>query len=96
MVAYVEVGMGTTPREPPRRPHRERDLTSRQRQIQRVYRDSVRQQGRPPSLREIGKAVGLASASSVSYQLSELEKMGLLPRIPSQEAAHPAAAPNES
>jgi repressor LexA len=73
--------MSTTRRKPAERPYRERDLTSRQRQIQRVYRDSMRRQGRPPSLREIGRAVGLASASSVSYQLSELEKMGLVPDI---------------
>jgi repressor LexA len=39
-------------------------------------------------LREIGAAVGLASASSVSYQLSAMEKMGSLPRIPSQEPAY--------
>jgi repressor LexA len=80
--------MSSSSSQPPGRPYRERDLTRRQRQIQQVYRDSVRQRGRPPSLREIGKAVGLASASSVRYQLSTMERMGLLPPIPSQEPAY--------
>jgi repressor LexA len=80
--------MSTSPSEPPGRPYRERELTRRQEQIQRVYRDSVRRRGRPPSLREIGKAVGLASASSVRYQLSTMQAAGLLPPIPSQEPAY--------
>jgi repressor LexA len=80
--------MSTARRERPGRPYRKRDLTPRQQQIQRVYRDSVQRRGRPLSLRQIGAAVGLASASSVSYQLSAMEKMGSLPRIPSQEPAY--------
>ena len=80
--------MSTSPSGLPGQPHRERDLTRRQQQIQQVYRDSVRRRGRPPSLREIGKAVGLASASSVSYQLSTMKSAGLLPPVPSQEPAY--------
>jgi repressor LexA len=80
--------MSTVPRERLGRPYRKRDLTPRQQQIQRVYRDSVQRRGRPPSLREIGAAVGLASASSVRYQLSAMEKMDSLPRVPSQEPAY--------
>lgn len=77
--------MSATPTEP--RDHRP-DLTPRQRQIQEVYRDSVRRRGRPPSLRAIGKAIGLASASSVRYQLAALERKGSLPATPSQEPAY--------
>jgi repressor LexA len=56
------------------------ELTHRQRKIIQVIRDSVRRDGFPPTLREIGNAAGLASASSVSYQLSVLEKKGYLSR----------------
>ena len=56
------------------------DLTARQRMIIRVIGDSVQRCGYAPTMREIGEAVGLASASSVSYQLSELVKKGYLSR----------------
>ena len=59
-----------------------RRLTSRRRQIVEVIDDSVRRNGYPPSMREIGEAVGLASTSSVAYQLSVLEKAGYLSRGP--------------
>ena len=52
----------------------ERELTPRRRRIVQVIEDSVRRNGYPPSMREIGEAVGLASTSSVAYQLSVLEK----------------------
>lgn len=61
-------------------PDPERVLTWRQRKILRVIRDSVQQRGYPPSMREIGDAVGLASISSVSYQLAALERKGYLRR----------------
>lgn len=80
--------MSATPTELPGEPYDKSDLTWRQQQIQSVYRESVRRLGRPPSLRAIGKAVGLASASSVRYQLSVLERRGSLPAIPSQKAAY--------
>jgi repressor LexA len=64
--------------EPPDRV--DRDLTPRQRSIVRVIEDSVRCYGYAPTLREIGDAVGLASTSSVSYQLSRLEEKGYLSR----------------
>jgi repressor LexA len=57
-----------------------RDLTDRQRSIVQVVEDSVRRHGYAPTLREIGRAVGLASTSSVAYQLSSLEKLGYLSR----------------
>ena len=57
-----------------------RDLTPRQRRIVQVIEDSIRLHGYPPTLREIGDAAGLASTSSVSHQLSSLEKKGYLSR----------------
>jgi repressor LexA len=60
----------------------EQELTPRRRKIVEVIDDSVRRNGYPPSMREIGEAVGLASTSSVAYQLSVLEKAGYLSRGP--------------
>ncbi len=62
-------------------------LTPRQRKILEVIRDSVERRGYPPSVREIGEAVGLASASSVAYQLGVLEKKGHLRRDPNRPRA---------
>ncbi len=62
------------------RPAQEHVLTWRQRKVLRVIQDSVRQRGYPPSMREIGNAVGLTSTSSVGYQLSALERKGYLTR----------------
>ncbi len=58
----------------------DRALTSRQLKVLEVIRESVRRRGYPPSMREIGEAVGLTSASSVSYQLSILQRKGCLRR----------------
>ena len=55
-------------------------LTPLRRKIIRVIEDSLQSRGYPPSLREIGTAVGLASTSSVSYQMSVLEASGYLSR----------------
>ena len=55
-------------------------LTPQRRKIIRVIEDSLQARGYPPSLREIGQAVGLASTSSVSYQMSVLEATGYLSR----------------
>src|SRR5215469_11461187 len=55
-------------------------LTWRQRKVLQVIRDSVQRRGYPPSMREIGEAVGLTSTSSVSYQLSTLQAKGYLRR----------------
>jgi len=63
-------------------------LTPRQGKIVRIIEDSVRSNGYGPSLREIAEAVGLASTSSVSYQLSVLEEKGYLTR----EAGRPRTA----
>src|SRR5579859_168735 len=55
-------------------------LTERQRMIVDVIEDSIRQRGYAPTIREIGDAVDLASTSSVSYQLSQLQDKGYLSR----------------
>ncbi len=63
------------------------DLTKRQAKVLQVIRDSVDQRGYPPSLREIGEAVQLASPSSVAYQLRMLERKGYLRRDPNRPRA---------
>jgi repressor LexA len=63
-------------------------LSARQCKIVQVIEDSVRSNGYGPSLREIADAVGLASTSSVSYQLSVLVEKGYLTR----EAKRPRTA----
>src|SRR5437762_11619748 len=54
------------------------DLTPRQRRIVEFIRTAVRDRGYPPTVREIGEAVGLTSSSSVHSQLANLERKGLL------------------
>jgi repressor LexA len=56
------------------------DLSSRQRMIMQVIADAQERKGYAPTIREIGRAVGLASTSSVHYQVSELEKKGCVSR----------------
>ena len=58
------------------------DLTPVRRRIVRVIEESMRSRGYSPSMREIADAVGLASTSSVSHQLSVLESKGYLVREP--------------
>ncbi len=55
-------------------------LSERQEEVLQFVREAVRQHGYPPSIREIGEAVGLRSTSSVSYQLQVLQKKGYLQR----------------
>jgi repressor LexA len=62
-------------------------LSPRQRRILEVIRESVETRGYPPSVREIGEAVGLTSPSSVAYQLSALQRKGLLRRDPNRPRA---------
>jgi repressor LexA len=62
-------------------------LTERQRTILDVIRSSVSTRGYPPSIREIGDAVGLTSTSSVAHQLRTLERKGYLRRDPNRPRA---------
>lgn len=63
-------------------------LTERQRRVIEVIRDSVQRRGYPPSMREIGQAVGLSSTSSVAHQLMALERKGFLRRDPHRPRAY--------
>ncbi|MGH3545203.1 MAG: transcriptional repressor LexA, partial [Mycobacteriales bacterium] len=62
-------------------------LSPRQQHILTVIRESVHSRGYPPSVREIGEAVGLTSPSSVAYQLTVLHNKGLLRRDPHRPRA---------
>src|SRR3954468_1599087 len=62
-------------------------LTQRQRRILEVIREAVDRQGYPPSVREIGQAVGLTSTSSVAHQLTTLERKGFIRRDPNRPRA---------
>jgi repressor LexA len=63
------------------------DLTKRQKEIFDFIRRYAAKYGYPPTVREIGKAVGLTSSSTVHAHLANLEKIGLLRRDPSKPRA---------
>jgi repressor LexA len=69
-------------------------LTVRQRRVLEVIRNSVDRRGYPPSLREIGEAVGLTSPSSVAHQLTSLERKGYLRRDPNRPRAIEVVSPD--
>jgi repressor LexA len=86
--------------ETPDKPDPGHVLTWRQRKVLQVIRESVQKRGYPPSMREIGEAVGLTSTSSVSHLLSTLQRKGHLHRdagrprtvevrLPGNPAVHP-------
>jgi repressor LexA len=83
-------------RDLPDGPPDEAGLTPRQRKVLEVIRDSVERRGYPPTVREIGEAVGLTSTSSVSYQLAMLQKKGFLRRDPSRPRAVDVRLPGET
>jgi repressor LexA len=72
--------MSSTTAGGPPSPGVSRALTPRQRRILRFIHDWVQERGYSPSMREIGRAVGLTSTSSVEHQLSALESKGHLRR----------------
>jgi repressor LexA len=63
------------------------DLTARQRQVLEFIDDEVRSRGYPPSVREIGEAVGLSSSSTVHAHLAALQDKGYLVRDPTKPRA---------
>jgi repressor LexA len=63
------------------------DLTKRQKEIFDFIRRYASRYGYPPTVREIGKAVGLHSSSTVHAHLANLEKVGLLRRDPTKPRA---------
>jgi repressor LexA len=68
-------------------------ITARQRRILEFIRKTVQDRGYPPTVREIGEAVGLTSSSSVHAQLANLERRGLLKRDPSKPRAMEVRGP---
>ena len=70
-------------------------LTQRQRLILEHIQSSVLDRGYPPSMREIGEAVGLTSTSSVTHQLSALEAKGYLRRDPHRPRAIEVVLPTD-
>jgi repressor LexA len=64
-----------------------KSLSNRQRSILDFIKQEVKGKGYPPSVREIGEAVGLASSSTVHGHLARLEKKGLIRRDPTKPRA---------
>ncbi len=65
----------------------ETTLSERQRQILNYIREKIRTSGYPPSVREIGQAVGLRSSSTVHNHLVQLEQKGFLKKDPTKPRA---------
>jgi repressor LexA len=68
-------------------------LTARQRRILEFISETVHERGYPPTVREIGEAVGLTSSSSVHAQLANLERRGLLHKDPTKPRAMTLSEP---
>jgi repressor LexA len=68
-------------------------LTARQRRILEFISETVHERGYPPTVREIGEAVGLTSSSSVHAQLENLERRGLLHKDPTKPRAMTLSEP---
>jgi repressor LexA len=75
------------PARPQSRPPAPQKLTERQRQVLDFVDAEVRQRGYPPSVREIGEAVGLSSPSTVHAHLAALQDKGYLRRDPTKPRA---------
>src|SRR5690606_33346831 len=69
------------------RTRRRKNLSAKQLAILEVIQTSIARHGYPPSMREIGDAVGLKSLSSVTHQLGQLELSGYLRRDPGKTRA---------
>jgi repressor LexA len=65
----------------------QRELTRRQQQVLDYIRSEIHRRGYPPSVREIGEAVGLSSSSTVHSHLGALEAKGFIRRDPSKPRA---------
>ena len=102
-MARTPDGSGTSPdgagagkvRDLPDGPPDAAGLTPRQRKVLEVIKESVERRGYPPTIREIGTAVGLTSTSSVSHQLQTLQKKGFLRREESRPRAVDVRIPGE-
>jgi repressor LexA len=74
-------------RELPDGPPDATGLTPRQQRVLAHIKEAIEKRGYPPSMREIGEAVGLTSSSSVAHQLRVLEEKGFLTRDPNRPRA---------
>jgi repressor LexA len=92
----AQLGEAGTVRSLPDGPADAHGLTRRQRRILEVIKDAVDTRGYPPSIREMGESVGLASSSSVAHQLKMLEQKGFLRRDPNRPRALEVLLPGEA
>ncbi len=92
----AQLGVSGTVRSLPDGPADAHGLTPRQRRILEVIKEAVDTRGYPPSIREMGEAVGLASSSSVAHQLKTLEQKGFLRRDPNRPRALEVLLPGEA
>ncbi len=95
-VAAATGGQPDNVRTLPTAAHDESRLTDRQRAVLEVIRESLQTRGYPPTVREIGEAVGLTSTSSVSHQLQMLHKKGFLQRVAARPRAIDIRMPDEN
>jgi len=72
------------------------EITPRQRRILEFIKKRVQERGYPPTVREIGEAVGLTSSSSVHAQLANLQRRGLIKRDPAKPRAMEVRGPGSS
>jgi repressor LexA len=93
--AQAAPGKGATIHDLPDGPADATGLTPRQRRVLEVIREAVAARGYPPSVREIGEAVGLTSSSSVAHQLKVLQTKGYLRRDPNRPRAVEVLPPGE-
>jgi len=80
-------GAGSRVSELPDGPPDATGLTPRQQRVLATIKEAIEVRGYPPSMREIGQAVGLTSSSSVAHQLRVLEEKGFLKRDPNRPRA---------
>lgn len=71
------------------------ELTPRQQEILNFITKEIKKKGYPPSIREIGKAVGLRSSSTVHAHLEKLQSLGYLRRDPTKPRALEVLRPEE-
>jgi len=93
--ADVAAELGATVSSLPDGPIDAAGLTPRQRRVLEVIKETVEARGYPPSIREMGDAVGLASSSSVAHQLKVLQSKGFLRRDPNRPRALEVLLPGD-